>query len=539
MTPAIAAQRRGKKKDTEAEPPPWAYVSLLYGDEFLLGLRVLGQSLQASGTRADRVAIVAGPVRHDTISILEQDGWKVRTSEIVQNPGDVFPPKFSGVYTKLRIFGDTTYDRIVFLDADTIVVENIDSLFLCNGFCAVLRHSERFNSGVMAIQPAAFDVDDMLSHIKDMPSYTGGDQGFLNEYLKGFAEAPMFYPERGILLDSSKNTTHGKLTMGRLPTQYNADLGLFVLNRNRWAIDTVRVIHYTLGPVKPWAWWSYWVLGHDAMAPWLAFRQALHPGGPVALPIQTPSRSIQQHSLMMDHRYDMREWYVYGMCVALLGMGYRRMISPQGTQKKKKKKKQRSKKTAKTAAHKTAILLPSTLCMTNDQGIHTHKSNRRMCSEMYLALTAYGLLSLFVSAAIAFYATPQQLSPWAGCAAFFLLFSLMIPLVNNICLEHFLWYDAPDTHDGDSSVQLSPEGDYQLIMSEKRSATIKEGHGNKHIILLYAMAVALFVYPAYASILLFDTIWTRVFGSLLLEGLSVFLYLHLVLPRIAIRISHP
>lgn len=39
MTPVIAAQRRGKK-DTEAEPPPWAYVSLLYGDEFLLGLRV-------------------------------------------------------------------------------------------------------------------------------------------------------------------------------------------------------------------------------------------------------------------------------------------------------------------------------------------------------------------------------------------------------------------------------------------------------------------------------------------------------------------
>jgi hypothetical protein len=40
MTPAIAAQRRVRKKDTEAEPPPWAYVSLLYGDEFLLGLRV-------------------------------------------------------------------------------------------------------------------------------------------------------------------------------------------------------------------------------------------------------------------------------------------------------------------------------------------------------------------------------------------------------------------------------------------------------------------------------------------------------------------
>lgn len=85
-----------------------------------------------------------------------------------------------------------------------------------------------------------------------IPLYTGGDQGFLNAYLKDFARAPMFYPERGRLLNSDVKGTLGVLTMGRLPTQYNADLGLFVLNRNRWAIDTVSVIHYTLGPVKPW-----------------------------------------------------------------------------------------------------------------------------------------------------------------------------------------------------------------------------------------------------------------------------------------------
>lgn len=511
-------------------------------------VQVLGQSIKASGTQADRVAIVAGPVRHDTISILEQDGWKVWTSEIVQNPGERYPAKFSGVYTKLRIFGDTTYDRIVFLDADTIVVENIDSLFLCDGFCAVLRHSERFNTGVMALAPAAFDADDMLSHIKDMPSYTGGDQGFLNEYLKGFVEAPMFYPERGMVLDSSKNKTHGMVAMGRLPTQYNADLGLFVLNRNRWAIDTVRVIHYTLGPVKPWAWWSYWVLGHDAMAPWLAFREALHPTGPAMLPIQTPSRSIQQYNFMIDHRYEMRQWYAYGILVAVLGMGYRHVIFPKdGKRKKNKRKKSKTKK----AIYRTTSLLPSitstTTTTTHDQGGHTEKTNGTIpnVDVFYLALTAFGMLSLVASAAIAFYATPQQLSPWIGCAAFFILFSLMIPLVNDICLEHvqrFLSHDTPDTHDGDNSMPLSPGVEYAYSMHEKKSIVTKQHHINNQrsgvaISLLYATMVALFVYPAYASIIWFDTIWTRVVGSLLLEGVSIFLYLHLILPRIAIRIN--
>ena len=58
--------------------------------------------------------IVAGPIRQDTVTILEQDGWKVWTSKIVQNPGHRYPAKFSGVYTKLKIFGrDMGYDRIV------------------------------------------------------------------------------------------------------------------------------------------------------------------------------------------------------------------------------------------------------------------------------------------------------------------------------------------------------------------------------------------------------------------------------------------
>lgn len=43
------------------------------------------------------------------------------------------------------------------------------------------------------------------------------------------------------------------LQLGRLPTLYNADLGLFVANSGRWSVAPaeIRVLHYTLAQFKP------------------------------------------------------------------------------------------------------------------------------------------------------------------------------------------------------------------------------------------------------------------------------------------------
>jgi len=67
---------------------------------------------------------------------------------------------------------------VVYLDADTIVVRNIDDLFKCGKFCANLKHSERLNSGVMVVEPSATLFNDMMSKIKTTASYTGGKTNF-------------------------------------------------------------------------------------------------------------------------------------------------------------------------------------------------------------------------------------------------------------------------------------------------------------------------------------------------------------------------
>ncbi len=67
----------------------------------------------------------------------------------------------------------TNWRAVVYLDADVIVMRNIDVLFTCPGFCAALRHSERLNSGVMALTPSTALYEDMMSKIQTFPSYTG------------------------------------------------------------------------------------------------------------------------------------------------------------------------------------------------------------------------------------------------------------------------------------------------------------------------------------------------------------------------------
>lgn len=51
----------------------------------------------------------------------------------------------------------------------------------------------------------------------------------------------------------------------RLPTVFNADIGLFVVASNRWMLprSSLYVMHFTLGPFKPWLWWSSWLVRED------------------------------------------------------------------------------------------------------------------------------------------------------------------------------------------------------------------------------------------------------------------------------------
>lgn len=186
------------------------------------------------------------------------------------------------MYTKLEVFALTEYDRVLYLDADTLIVRSLDDAFHCGaanglpGFCANLKHSDRMNTGVMVLSPSEELHSEMVRHAQGVVSYTGGDQGFLNVFFAGFPSAPLWRPDALMPAPSAAPVEHGQ-QLNRLPGGFNYDVGLYILNSNRWMVaeQEVAVVHFTLGGLKPWQWYANWAIPAFRSLGWHEHRQAL------------------------------------------------------------------------------------------------------------------------------------------------------------------------------------------------------------------------------------------------------------------------
>eukprot|EP00871_Galdieria_phlegrea_P002310 jgi/Galph1/307/GphlegSOOS_G5068.1 len=135
-------------------------------------------------------------------------------------------------YSKLHIWSLTEYQKIVFLDSDMLVMQNIDNLFFEYdelSACPDL-YPDTFNSGIMVLQPNKTTFRNMMAVYMNVSSYNVGDQGFLNWYF-------------GVEWSQNKSR--------HLPLNYN------VLLKYRDTImwghvkDDIKVLHFT-GETKPW-----------------------------------------------------------------------------------------------------------------------------------------------------------------------------------------------------------------------------------------------------------------------------------------------
>ena len=267
-TTPVAAKKYSSLPIDLPSDKKYAYVTLLYSDDFVLGVRTLGQSLRETQDKArpniEHLVLVTPRVGLETRQVLEAEGWKVKEVEEHQNPNQHFHARLHGVYTKLEIFRLTEYHRVVYLDADTTILENVDELFLCGPFCAVMRHSELINTGVIVTEPSDALHTDLSNKVKaGLYSYTGGDQGFLNSYYQDYAACPYFEPMKQIGLGSDGSKCR------RLPHRYNGDWPIAMLNGKLEMVRTKnsmqeefgefrrsRILHYTVGSFKPWDWYA-------------------------------------------------------------------------------------------------------------------------------------------------------------------------------------------------------------------------------------------------------------------------------------------
>ncbi|WP_323176044.1 glycosyltransferase family 8 protein [Pantoea ananatis] len=247
----------------------FAWVTLLTQPDYLVGVKALRRSLTQSQTRWPLVVMATAAIDEQDCAILEEEGCIIQHVEGLYPHSDLNPQyaseRFGEVWTKLRAWQLTDYQRVVFLDADMLVLQNMDELFSldlgghalaachacrCNQnqieaypdswqpeFCHYTwqereesppAHVDYYlNGGFLVLEPdnAVFEkLEARIAAIEDLSQYAFSEQDLLNEAFEG-QWLPLSYV-------------------------YNALKTLRFQHDKLWECDEVKNLHYILD--KPW-----------------------------------------------------------------------------------------------------------------------------------------------------------------------------------------------------------------------------------------------------------------------------------------------
>ncbi|XP_041935685.1 glycogenin-2 isoform X1 [Alosa sapidissima] len=216
-----------------------AFVTLATTDAYCMGALVVGKSLRHYGTSRRIVVMVSPNVSLEARRPLEFVFDEVLQVNVLDSGNRAHlswlgRPELGVTFTKLHCWMLLRYHKCVFLDADTLVLSNIDELFEREELSAApdAGWPDCFNSGVFVFRPSLHTHTRLLEHAAQHGSFDGGDQGLLNSFFSDWAVA-----------DINKH----------LPFIYNLSASAFYTYLpafQRYGYDA-KIVHF-LGGVKPW-----------------------------------------------------------------------------------------------------------------------------------------------------------------------------------------------------------------------------------------------------------------------------------------------
>jgi len=286
--------------------PSCAFVTLITTDSFGPGARVLLHSLQSSMKTTPiakhfKPAIILLVTPQVTEGI--RKGLRGLCDDLIEvqpipNPYATQTHVSGWVdsgFTKLRIWSLLRFERVVYLDADCLVFNDLRELFTLDvDFAAApdVFPPDRFNAGVLLLRPDMDLFDDLLRHVnsRTLSSYDGGDTGFLNAYLPDWSSGPLLLPTttaRSSASDtcssssSSINTyvSFRGISLARLPFVWNAQRTMHWMTHAKapgyWdsIAPSINILHFSSSP-KPWESEGAIKKGELEMIWWAEFVQA-------------------------------------------------------------------------------------------------------------------------------------------------------------------------------------------------------------------------------------------------------------------------
>ena len=166
----------------------YGYVTILTNDAFCHGALVMQFTLLETRTLyPDIVCLVTHRVTESCRLLLRHSGFVLQEVATLSNPNVGHKSHFGDVYSKLHVFSLVQFDKVVYLDADMMVLHNIDHLFEYPALSAApeINPPALFNSGLMVLKPSRALFESLMALAPLVPSYDKTDQGFLNEVWMG------------------------------------------------------------------------------------------------------------------------------------------------------------------------------------------------------------------------------------------------------------------------------------------------------------------------------------------------------------------
>jgi len=196
-----------------------AFVTLVTNGDYAIGATALARSIKMTGTEADIVVLHTGGVKQELLNPLAECGCRLVATDLLplsdgfnerharKNIHGAAPftkgrkPDFHSPldnFCKLRLWQLTEYERCIFIDADALVLKNIDRYFAYPEFSAApnvyesLADFHRLNSGVFVATPSLQTFEAMLERL-DAPDafWPRTDQTFLQNFFPDWHGLPV------------------------------------------------------------------------------------------------------------------------------------------------------------------------------------------------------------------------------------------------------------------------------------------------------------------------------------------------------------
>lgn len=216
-----------------------AWVTLATNDSYGLGALVLAHSLRRTSSVYPAVVLITPSVTEPMRERLRAVYAEVVVVDVLDSRDAAHlallqRPELGITFTKIHCWNLTQYEKCVFLDADTLVVQNCDELFEREELSAApdVGWPDCFNSGVFVFRPSGDTFSNLVKFASERGSFDGGDQGLLNSFFSDWA--------------------HGDINK-HLPFLYNVTSAAFYsyLPALKQYGQNLKIIHF-IGAVKPW-----------------------------------------------------------------------------------------------------------------------------------------------------------------------------------------------------------------------------------------------------------------------------------------------